>query len=138
MKGIVLLFGIIIIIVSFVIITYRVEIEVSEYDPIWNRVVTRTVTVYPYQIVGAIVLLIGFVTVIVGVAIPEEKGITPLEEVEEDMGQVKLTNFTGEIKSKGMTCGTCLYFGNPIMCPFREKNSRTRYCMSYKSKTKTR
>lgn len=93
-----------------------------------------SITVYPYRIVGAIVLLIGFVTFFIGVAIPEEKGITALEEPEEESGQVELTKFTGEIKSKGMTCETCLYFGNPIMCPFKERNARAKYCVHYKSK----
>jgi len=124
MKGIVQFLGIIIGVVGLILIFYSVNIQIP---------FNGTITVFPYQIVGAIVLLIGFVTFVIGVAIPEEKGTTALREAEET-GQVKLTKFTGEIDSEDMTCGSCAFFGNPIVCPYKEKNAKAEYCISYRSR----
>lgn len=40
--------------------------EPSDWDPMWWIVDQPAGTIYPYSIVGAIVALIGFVTIIIG------------------------------------------------------------------------
>jgi uncharacterized membrane protein len=131
MKGIVILLGMIIVFAGFILICYSVstKVQISYYEYI-------TITVYPYQVVGAIILLIGFVTAVIGGYMPSisEEISEELREIKEEKEQAKLTEFSGETESiKAFeSCGTCLFFRNPIMCLYKEKNAKARRCESYR------
>ena len=49
-----------------------------------------TTVIHPYQVEGAILLLIAFVTFVIGFALPEKKATTSKEQTEEACGKCAL------------------------------------------------
>lgn len=119
MKIVVSFLGIIIGLVGLGLLVYSVSI----YIPFIG-----TFVVYPYQVVGAIVLLIGFITFAIGLSIPEIETTDTSLKTQEEKRQAQLTDFSEETNIPTKLCGTCPFFNNPIMCPYKEKNANARLC----------
>lgn len=65
--------GFIILIVGIGLIYYSVEIMIPQYEPVHNIWLEERVRVYPHRVAGYIVTLIGFVTLVIGGSMKNER-----------------------------------------------------------------
>jgi hypothetical protein len=127
MKGVIVWLGIIVGVVGLFLVVYSVNIYIPYVG---------TIQVYPYQVVGAIVLLMGFITLVIGAVVSgDERG--PRRSLPAEAGQTELTEFAGDVE-KDKRCGACAFFGKTLLCPFKEKNPNARYCVWYKPEKRAR
>lgn len=108
-KGFVKILGAIIGLVGLGLIVYNETIKVYLAGNWVN------VKVYPYQIIGAIVALIGFVTLVIGYAIPQLEQVTPTPSAYSEV-----------------CCGKCPFY-RTSKCERQERNYDAVPCTKFYS-----